>query len=403
MTLLENNSKNLKPSFLILGAKEYPLGAGAGEDAYASGGMEAYTQQLAPLLAARGARVLVVTRKFARQPARETRAGVEIYRVGWLKGFLLRNPSFNLNALRETLFAPRGSFDVIIANGVIATLAGIVTKWFRRFLGERVVVIARPAGIAWVQPQYNTFVKMLLFFLESIAYKLADAVVFLSKGEREQFEKKMGFLPKRVALIPTGVDFAKFERATSVKRARMRVRKQLGLRGKTIVFVGRLIQVKGLEYLIQAMQRVRDAQLAILGDGPLRASLEKQAEKLGVKNKMVFVKNASVPELLNACDVFVLPSLSEGLPNALLEAMAAKRACVVTDIGLPVRDGVDALVVPPKNSNALANALNKILADARLRKRLGENALARVKKEFNWASAVNAYFKLAENLKKTKL
>lgn len=132
--------------FLILGSKEYPLGAGAEEDVYASGGMEAYTQQLAPLLAARGARVLVVTRKFARQPARETRTGVEIARVGWLKGFLLRNPSFNLNALRETLFMPRGSFDTIIANGVIATLVGIKTKWFRRLSGERIVVIARPAG-----------------------------------------------------------------------------------------------------------------------------------------------------------------------------------------------------------------------------------------------------------------
>ncbi len=383
-----------KPRFLILGAKEYPLGAGAGEDAYASGGMEAYTQQLAPLLAARGARVIVVTRKFARQPARETRQGVEIRRVGWLKGFLWRNPSFNLNALRETLFMPRGSFDAIIANGVIATLVGLKTKFFKKLFGERVAVIARPAGIAWVQPQYNFLVKSVLFFLETIAYKLADAVVFLSPQEREQFEKKMGFLPKRVALISTGVNTARFKRATGE-----RARKQLGLRGKTIVFVGRLIQVKGLEYLIKALPRVRgNAQLVILGDGPLRAELERLARELGVEKKIFFVKRGDVAEFLKASDVFVLPSVSEGLPIALLEAMAARRACVVTDIGLPVRDGIDALVVPPKNSDALAQALNKVLGDAGLRRRLGKNAHARVKKEFNWNNAVNAYLKLAGEL-----
>lgn len=243
-----------------------------------------------------------------------------------------------------------------------------------------------------MQPQYNFFVKSVLLFLETLAYKLADAVVFLSEGERGQLQKKMGFLPKRIALIPTGVDAARFERASGA-----RMRKQLGLREKTIVFVGRLIQVKGLEYLIQAMKDV-EATLVILGDGPLRTRLEEQARKLGVAKKIIFIKHASVPELLNACDVFVLPSLSEGLPIALLEAMAAKRTCVVTNIGLPVHDGVDALVVPPKNVDALARALNKVLGDAALRKRLGENANARVKKEFSWTRAVDAYFKLAREL-----
>ncbi|NYZ77851.1 glycosyltransferase family 4 protein, partial [Candidatus Micrarchaeota archaeon] len=287
-------------------------------------------------------------------------------------------------------------FNTIIANGVIATLAGIAAKFFKRLSGERVKVIARPAGIAWVQPQYNFLVKAFLLFLETTANKLADAVVLLSPQEREQFEKKMGFLPKRIALIPTGVDAARFERANGEA-----VRKQLGLRGKTIVFIGRLIQVKGLEYLIQAMQRVRDAQLVILGDGPLRARLEEQARELGVEKKIVFVKRGNAAEFLKAGDVFVLPSVSEGLPIALLEAMAAKRACVVTDIGLPVRDGIDGLVVPAKSPNALANALNKVLADAALRKRLGENANERVKKEFTWKNAVGAYLKLARGLLRT--
>jgi glycosyltransferase involved in cell wall biosynthesis len=385
--------------FIILGAKEYPLGSNKGEDAFSSGGMESYVQQLAPLLAARGARVTVLTRKFAGQPARETRGGVRIARVGWLKGFLFRNPSFNANALREILFMPRGSFNVVIANGVMATLAALAAKFLRRLAGERVRVIARPAGVAWVQPQYNAAVKTALLFFETVAYKLADAVVFLSGQERGQFKKKMGFLPKRAALIPTGIDAARFEKASGAG-----VRKKLGL-GKTdklVVFVGRLMRVKGADYLVRAMAGV-DANLLIVGDGPLRGELEAMARNAGggsggAADKIVFWKRAEIPGVLAAADAFALPSLSEGLPIALLEAMAARRACVVTDIGLPVRGGVDALVVPPKNEKALAAALNEVLGDAALRARLGGNAFARVKKEFDWNNAVEKYLELAQKL-----
>ncbi|MGC9114374.1 MAG: glycosyltransferase family 4 protein, partial [Candidatus Micrarchaeia archaeon] len=231
--------QDLTPSFLILGAKEYPFGAGAKEDVFASGGMEVYTEQLAQLLARRGVKVTVITRKFAHQSAHEVQKGVEIRRVAWLKGFLLRNPSFNLNALREMFFLPRRSCNTIVANGVIATLTGIVASWFKRIFGERVKVIARPAGIAWVQPQYNFVVKSALLMLETTAYKLADAVVFLSQPEKEQFVKKMGFLPKRNVIIPTGVDPQRFKSANGAQ-----VRKQLGVKkdGKLIVFVGRLIE-----------------------------------------------------------------------------------------------------------------------------------------------------------------
>ncbi len=391
-------AKEKKPRFLILGAKEYPLGANKGEDAFSSGGYETYTQQLAPLLARRGARVIVLTRKFASQPARETAEGVEIVRVGWLRGFLLRNPSFNANALREAVFMPRGTFNIILANGVIATLAGIKTKFLRRLGGERVRVIARPAGVAWVQPQYGAAVKTALRFLETLAYKLADAVVFLSEGEREQFRKKLGFLPRRHAVIHTGVDARRFQ-AVDEAKARRKVRTQLALdkNSRLIVFVGRLMRVKGLEFLVKAMPRV-DAVLLIVGDGPLRAELEKLAQEAGAREKVFFAKSGDVAETLKAADAFALPSLSEGLPLALLEAMAARRACVVTDIGLPVRDKVDALVVPPADSAALAGALNEVLGDAALRTRLGENAFERAKKDFNWNGAVNAYFKLAEKL-----
>jgi glycosyltransferase involved in cell wall biosynthesis len=400
-------NKNSKMAILVLGAKEYPFGASdaSGEDVFASGGMESYTQQLAPLLArnrGRVGRVIVLTRKFRGQPSRENLGGVEIVRVGWLHGFLLRNPSFNVNALREAVFMPKRSFNVIIANGVMATLAALKIRFLRRLAGERVRVIARPAGVAWVQPQYNAFVKLGLLFCETLAYKLADAVVFLSPQERAQFEKKMGFLPKRAALIPTGVSVERFSKANG-KQTRKRLGLKFGLKQneKLVVFVGRLMQVKGVDYLVRAMHEVKaelKAKLLVIGDGPLRERLEEISKENGLTEKIFFEKNAEIPECLAAADVFVLPSLSEGLPIALLEAMAAGKACVVTDIGLPVRDGVDGIVVPPRDSKALAKALNRVLADDALRTRLGENAFAAVKKEFNWDDAVEKYLNLAQKL-----
>ena len=98
-------------------------------------------------------------------------------------------------------------------------------------------------------------------------------------------------------------------------------------------------------------------------------------------------------------DIFVLPSVSEGLPLALLEAMANRCACIVTNIGLPVKDKKDALVVEAKNPGELKNAIELLVGDKKLRDELGRNAFEKVKKDYSWEKAVEKYLGLVSGLR----
>ncbi|MFH1056570.1 MAG: glycosyltransferase family 4 protein [Candidatus Micrarchaeota archaeon] len=365
---------------LILGSKEFPVGSGKGFDEFPSGGMERYVQDFSSGLAAMGHFPVVVTRKFASQRSFENKGGVEVARVGWAKGYLLRNASFNLSAFFYSL---KLDFDVIFANGVFATLSGIALRFFRKK-----PVISRPAGIAWVQPQYNFAVKRILNALESFAYSHADAVVFLSRQEKSSFERKMGFLPKKYSVIHTGVDLKRFEKARKTARKK---------RMKTVLFLGRLLAVKGAKFLLDAAPKI-NAKIVIAGEGPEKKDLQKLAKERNLKN-VVFTGQVEKPEELFAeCDVFVLPSLSEGLPIAMLEAFASKKPCVVTDIGLPVENGKTALVVKPGNAEELASALNKLLKNEKLAARIAENGFQLARKNFTWKKACGEIISLAEGL-----
>jgi glycosyltransferase involved in cell wall biosynthesis len=125
----------------------------------------------------------------------------------------------------------------------------------------------------------------------------------------------------------------------------------------------------------------------LAGDGPLRADLEAEARDLGVAGRCVFLgQRADVPALLAAADLFVLPSLYEGLPVSVLEAMAAQRPIVATAIGgtdEAVTNEVTGLLVPPRDAAALASAIRRMRADPALARRLASGGRERVEREFS--------------------
>jgi len=157
-----------------------------------------------------------------------------------------------------------------------------------------------------------------------------------------------------------------------------------------IGYVGRLEFVKGCDVLLEAFSRLlRDhpsARLTIVGDGSLRQELIRLAETLGVENSVVFtgpVPFAEVPSFLGRFSVFVLPSRSEGLPNALLQAMAAGLPVVATRVGgIPelVEDHVEGLLVEPNSPNDLAKAIGELMSNEGLCRTLGQNAKAKATK-----------------------
>jgi rhamnosyl/mannosyltransferase len=189
-------------------------------------------------------------------------------------------------------------------------------------------------------------------------------------------------------VVPLGVDLTRFE-LDEPGRVRVReIRRRFG--EPLVLFVGRLVYYKGLEYLIAAMTDV-PATLLVVGSGELRATLERQARQAGVTARVHFVgaaSDADVIAYLRACDVFVLPSVhnSEAFGLVQVEAMACGKPVVNTALptGVPFVsiDEVTGLTVPPRDAGALAVAIGRLLDDGALRDRLGAAGRARVEAEF---------------------
>lgn len=167
---------------------------------------------------------------------------------------------------------------------------------------------------------------------------------------------------------------------------------------------------KGLSHLLaafaQLVQHSVDVQLVLVGDGELRRELEAQAHALGLDERVTFTGfRRDVPAILAQLDLFVLPSLWEGLPMVLLEAMSARLPVVATHVGgTPelVRDGDTGLLVPPGDAAALADAMHFLLVQDDVRRIMGHRSRQRVETEFSAAQAVDKTTALYETLRRSK-
>jgi len=190
----------------------------------------------------------------------------------------------------------------------------------------------------------------------------------------------------RCHVIPYGIPWQQF--ASCDQQAVKNIHAKYGER--LILSVGRLVYYKGFEYLIRAMKEVR-GRLLIIGDGPLRASLEQEAKARGVSDRVVFLgelQNEETIPYYHAADMFALASIarSEAFGIVQLEAMACGKPVVNTrlDSGVPFvsLDGITGLTVTPQNAGELATAINQLLNDSALRAIYGVAAKKRVQEEF---------------------
>jgi glycosyltransferase involved in cell wall biosynthesis len=187
-----------------------------------------------------------------------------------------------------------------------------------------------------------------------------------------------GFDPQHITSVPTGIDTQRF-----IPGDRRSARRQLGLPedAHIVGIVATLRSWKGHSYLLEAFAELADhnACLLVVGDGPQRVALDKLVAEFGLKKRVFMPGNqADVVPWLQALDVFVLPSFAnEGVPQAILQAMSCGIPVISTDIGSiveAVRDKETGLIVPEKQSDALREALQKLLGDAELRLRFGDAA-----------------------------
>ena len=203
---------------------------------------------------------------------------------------------------------------------------------------------------------------------------------------RDDFKVGQG----KIRIIHNGIDLNKFSAWDS--KLKSAAKEKFGLQGaKVIGIIARLSDVKGHIYLIEAMQKVLekipDARLLIIGEGKEERKLKDLAKHLGIANSVFFMASvADTPQVLSAMDVFVMPSLKEGLGLSLMEAMSCGIPVIGSSIGgikTLIRNGENGLLVEPKDSNALSGAILELLQDDLKAKALGEEARIFIHKNFS--------------------
>jgi sugar transferase (PEP-CTERM/EpsH1 system associated) len=231
--------------------------------------------------------------------------------------------------------------------------------------------------------------KRRYMFAEWVMSHFAYKVVGVSDDTSQNLIRYEKISRKKVLTIPNGIDEKKF----SIKIDKKAKRRELGILGDgPIVGLGvRLTEGKGINYLLRAMpdiiEKFRDIILVIVGDGPAKDKLEKQSVGLGIDRNVLFLgPRLDIPELLKLFDIYVLPSLSEGLPMVLLEAMAAGCPVIATNVGgVPtmIKHGENGSLIEPKNHKVLASEIIRLLSDKKLRNRYSKNGLNLFREKFS--------------------
>jgi glycosyltransferase involved in cell wall biosynthesis len=353
------------------------------------GGAEQQALRLAAQLTKRGIRVVVLTRKFKGLPSYEVIKNIPVYRhiriLPWGKSFAL---TYMLSVF-WFLLKKRHAYDIIHCH-LLQGFHSIVAIVFKVLFQKKVVI---KVGATGPISDFIMIKKISLgeFLLKRIT--LADRLVTVcSQSTAEALQA--GFSSRQVVQIPNGVDTNYFETLSSSGNR------------KDITFIGRLDHMKGVQVLLEAFKTLKEngvaAHLTIIGDGPDREKLKSRAMQAGIADSISFCGAVEdiIPYLQKSA-LFVLPSLSEGLSNVLLEAMACGLPIVTTRVGGNIdliRDGENGILVETENSNQLSVAIKKILQDKALAKKLGSEARKTVEQRFSLISIADRYLSLYREL-----
>jgi glycosyltransferase involved in cell wall biosynthesis len=224
--------------------------------------------------------------------------------------------------------------------------------------------------------------------------KAARHIAVTGEAVRQQLHRDNGFALDSMTSVPTGIDLERFSPLPpGADRAALRARLELP-DAPLLGILATLRNWKGHAYLLEAIARLpaelADWRLVVIGDGPQWQKLHRQVESLGLAGRVIFVGNQdNVPDWLRALDVFVLPSYGdEGVPQSIMQAMACGLPVISTPVG-GITEAVVAdqtgLIIPPRDADALAAALVRLMADESLRARLGAAGLARAGERFGIA------------------
>jgi glycosyltransferase involved in cell wall biosynthesis len=269
-----------------------------------------------------------------------------------------------------------GGYDVVHTHSSKAGALGRLSAY-----GCRVpAVVYTPNAFAFLGAR-NRWQRWLYLSVERwLGHRCSDVVICVSPSEMMLARRESIAPPQRLVLTENAIDASHF--APTIDPAVAKADLGLDPHRLTVGYVGRLDRQKGIGFLIEAAQQVVRSedtiQFVLVGEGELEGAMRRKVAACDLNGHVTLTGYRSdVPRLLAALDVFALPSLYEGLPYVLMEAMAAGRAVVATDVGGNrdlVRHGETGILVPPSDVQALAEALLGLLASPHERERLGQAA-----------------------------
>ena len=262
--------------------------------------------------------------------------------------------------------------------------AGILGCWAAKMAGVPIIVHTPHGNIFY--GHFSPLVTRFFMMVEEITAALIDRLVALTEGERNDYVAFSIVNPNKIVTIHSGVNIDPFTKSSVNIEEKKR---SLGLnpQGLVVGTVGWLLPIKGPVYLLKAMAEIWQShpqiQLIYVGKGDLEEDVKKEAYRIGVSDKVAFLGwRDDIPEIMQVLDIFVLPSLNEGMGRVLVEAMAAGRPIVASRVGgIPdlVKDGQNGFLVKPSDVSDLSFAIKKLLDDKKMREEMGKKGRALAK------------------------
>jgi glycosyltransferase involved in cell wall biosynthesis len=372
---------------LILNSEYPPLGGGAGNA----------NAHIARILADMGHEIVVITSRFQNLPHQEKYNGLTIYRIPSLRQMQDRSGAFE-----QIIFMISASFSAVSLVRCFkpdATLAffgvpsGVVAYLLKALYKIPYVVSLRGGDVPGFRPyDFRLFHKLLAPLLR-IVWKHASAVVANSKGLRDlanTFDTRF-----KIPIIPNGVDLELYKSENRNETSPL------------LLSVGRVVYQKGFDLAMRALASIRDIEWIwhIAGDGPQMEALQALAKELGIAERVIFLGwqlRADLIEQYKKANLFIFPSRHEGMPNALLEAMASGLPVIATCIAGNeelVVNGETGFLVPSEDAKALGIAIRKLLTDTALRQHMGLASRRRVEENYSWENTAQQYANLLEKVK----
>jgi glycosyltransferase involved in cell wall biosynthesis len=366
------------------------------------GGAEIVVYQLARNLAKAGHEVTLVgevdEREFALLPGLEVVPAGRVSRrsrflpdglARWIVQHLFGNVSV-ARTVRRVLRERPGEFDVVHAHGSLSAL--LIS------LGHDVPLVytehdATPWSCRYRRWYERWLRKVIYRALNVTVFRRADRVVTVFPSLAAEIVRHWRIDPAKVGVIGNGADVATFQPRDG---GPSRVRETYGFE-RYALFVGSLVPRKCPDLLVDALAEAGDVRCVFVGDGPMRPRLERQAQELGISDRVVLMGTVPSNELgpiYADADVVILPTVSDAFPLVALEAMACGTPVLASRVsGLPemIEDWQTGFLVKPGDVGQLAMGIRFMTGDHTLRERMGSNGRRRVREEFRWPRVADRY------------